>query len=99
MERPNDDAYKRAEKRVAAKMSWFIHLAVYLGVNTLLTIINLATEPAKLWFYWPLMGWGVGLLFHGLGVFVFPHGRASALKERLVQKELQREQEGQDPGT
>jgi uncharacterized membrane protein len=29
-------------------------------VNLLLPIIDLLT-PGPLWFYWPLLGWGIGL--------------------------------------
>ena len=44
------------------------HLIIYAVVNALLIIINLSTTPDKLWFYWPLLGWGIGILAHGLAV-------------------------------
>lgn len=85
----NQDAYQRAKKRVEAKIGFYVHAAVYVSVNILLTIINLTTSPQYLWFQWPLVGWGVGLFFHGLGVFVFS-GR-SPLKEKMIQKEMERD--------
>ncbi len=84
----NREAYEKASKRVAAKLSFFIHLTVYVVVNLLLLGINLVTEPGHLWFYWPLAGWGVGLIFHGLSVFFF--SRLDSLKERMVEKEMAR---------
>lgn len=42
-----------------------IHLAAYALVNAGLVAINLMTTPDRLWFYWPLAGWGVGVLAHG----------------------------------
>jgi hypothetical protein len=45
------------------------HLIIYAVVNALLIIINLSTSPDKLWFYWPLLGWGIGLAAHGFGVY------------------------------
>lgn len=82
----NEEAYQQAKARVEAKLGFFMHLAVYAGVNLLLIIINLLTTPGNLWFQWPLLGWGIGLIFHGLRVFAFTGG--SALKERMIEKEM-----------
>jgi hypothetical protein len=85
----NQEAYQRAKKRVEIKIGFYIHLSVYIGVNILLLIINLITSPQVLWFKFPLIGWGIGVFFHGLGVFVFSGG--SAIKERMIEKEIERE--------
>lgn len=50
---------------------FYWHLSVYVIVNTALVIINLVSNDDVLWFIWPLLGWGVGILFHALSVFVF----------------------------
>lgn len=39
------------------------HLVAYLLVNLALFLINVAT-PGSWWFYWPLLGWGAGVLAH-----------------------------------
>ena len=85
----NREAYQRAKKRVEAKIGFYIHLAVYVVVNILLIIINLNTSTQYFWFKWPLIGWGIGVLFHALGVFVFSGG--SAIKEQLIEKEMKKE--------
>jgi len=41
-----------------------VHLFVYLAVNALLIGVNLTTSPDNLWFFWPLLGWGLGLAAH-----------------------------------
>lgn len=46
-----------------------IHLIVYGAVNLLLLAINLATDRSHLWFYWPLIGWGLFLLGHAFLVY------------------------------
>jgi hypothetical protein len=33
-------------------------------VNILLLVINFATDRNHLWFYWPLIGWGLFLIGH-----------------------------------
>jgi hypothetical protein len=45
-----------------------IHALTYAAVNILLLVINLATSPDDLWFYWPLLGWGIGLTGHAYAV-------------------------------
>lgn len=83
------ELYERAKKRVEVRIGFYIHLAVYFVVNTLLIIINLSTSPEYYWFKWPLIGWGIGLLFHGLGVYASSIG--ASVKERLIQKEIEKE--------
>lgn len=72
-----------------AKVGFYIHLSVYTAVNVLLIIINLSTSPEYLWFKWPLMGWGIGLFFHAIGVFVFS-GRP-LVTEQMIEKEMKKE--------
>jgi hypothetical protein len=85
----NQEAYQRAKQRVEAKFGFYIHLAVYLVVNGLLLTINLLTAPGEYWFLWPLLGWGIGLLFHGLGVFVFVDG--IGIKVHMIEKEMRKQ--------
>ena len=87
-----EETYKRAKRRVEAKIGFYIHLAVYIGVNILLLIINLTTSPQYLWFIWPLLGWGIGLFFHGLSVFVFLNRRFQGMKDRMIEEEMKKEQ-------
>jgi hypothetical protein len=85
----NQQAYRRAKSRVEAKLGFYIHLAVYLVVNAFLVAVNLTTSPQYLWFKWPLMGWGIGVCFHALGVFVFSGG--SAIKQQMIEREMKKE--------
>jgi hypothetical protein len=85
------ETYERAKKRVEAKIGFYIHLAAYVGVNLLLMIINLTSSPQYLWFKWPLFGWGIGVFFHGLSVFVFSGSRLEAVKEKMIEKEMKKD--------
>lgn len=42
----------------------YTHLVVFVIVNAGLTTLNLVRRPEKLWFYWPLLGWGAGVALH-----------------------------------
>jgi hypothetical protein len=85
------EAYERAKKRVEAKIGFYIHLAVYVGVNLLLIMINLTRSPQYLWFKWPLLGWGIGVFFHGLSVFVFSGRQLEAVKEKMIKEEMKKD--------
>src|SRR5436309_13188364 len=60
------DEFARAQGAARAKMAFYAHLAVYLVVNALLVAINLLTSAGHVWFQWPLLGWGVGVLVHAV---------------------------------
>ena len=62
-------AYERAVKRVKELKGFYGNLISYCIVIPFLVIINLLTSPRQLWFYWPMLGWGIGLLAHGMNVF------------------------------
>ena len=62
-------AYERAVKRVKELKGFYGNLISYCIVIPFLIIINLITSPKGIWFYWPMLGWGIGLLAHGMNVF------------------------------
>ena len=64
-----DESYLKAKKRVEKLKGFYIHLIVYILVNLLLIMINLLTDASYLWFLYPLGGWGIGILIHGLTTF------------------------------
>ena len=66
--------YDRAHARVQDLKGFYTHAATaYVLVNIGLFVINLLTGGGW-WFYWPLLGWGVGLGIHALSVFAFGGG-------------------------
>jgi hypothetical protein len=82
-----------AHKRANAKAGWYLHATIYTTVNLGLVLLANLKGHAVGWPVFPALGWGVGLLAHGLAVFVW--SSASPWRERLVQRErerLQREQ-------
>jgi hypothetical protein len=51
--------------RLFSSLGFKIHFVTYALVNLLLLAVNLLTTPNQLWFYWPLLGWGIGIVAHG----------------------------------
>ena len=64
-----DDRYKAAKSRVAQLRGFYVHLTTFIVVNAFLVTLNLLTSPDSLWFYWVLLGWGIGLVAHALQVY------------------------------
>lgn len=83
---------ERARKRVEETRDLYIHLGVYVIVNTALFAINMLTSPDTLWFFWPLIGWGIGLALHVFsfiteGRLLGPEWEERKVREMLEQQE------------
>ena len=83
--------YQKAKERVEAIKGFYIHLIVYVVVNLILFSINMIVSPDSLWFIWPLMGWGVGLVLHALSVFGFVPRFAADWEERKIREIMENE--------
>ncbi len=75
------DAVVRAERRLRQEKGFYVHLAVYASVNALLIFINFRAG-APWWFFWPALGWGIGLAAHAFSVFGI-HGTRDWEERRL----------------
>jgi hypothetical protein len=84
----NLDEVAYATTKVNRRIGFYIHLAVFVIVNTLLVAVNLVTSAQHLWFVWPLMGWGLGIAVHALLIFTMPG--MTDMRRRMIQKELRR---------
>ncbi|MFM9942874.1 MAG: 2TM domain-containing protein [Hyphomicrobiaceae bacterium] len=63
----DDLRLQQAKRHVAALRGFYIHLIIFTCVMSGLIGINVATKTAW-WVHWPLLGWGIGILGHGLGL-------------------------------
>lgn len=65
--------YLRAKRKVENLKSFYIHLIVFILVNTLLILINVLNykEVGNWWFIYPVIGWGIGLAIHGISITSF----------------------------
>lgn len=63
-QRLDRERYQQARKRLEARLDLLGHAASYAMVNLMLFAINLLSSPGEWWFFWPLLGWGIGLASH-----------------------------------
>ena len=84
------ELYRLAKERLDEKKVFFSHLAAYIVVNAgLILIWTITSGGGYPWFVWPLGGWGMGIAFHFLAVFVLP-SHQGGWQQREIKKEMER---------
>lgn len=81
------EAYEKAAKRVEELKGFYGNLISYCIFIPFLIFINYQTSPKYHWFWWPMLGWGIGLASHGIKTF----GIGSDWEERQIQQYLKKE--------
>ena len=76
-----------ATKRVQARFGFVIHAAMYVVMNAGLFLIWWLTDSSYPWFLWPMLGWGIGVLAHGVALVIGP---GSAAERHAITRELER---------
>jgi hypothetical protein len=89
-----EDIDQLARKRTNAKLGWYTHAVVYVLVNAGLFALSSHGFGSRAWSPAPLLGWGLGLVLHGISVWFV--GAGSSLRERMVQRERERLLQQQD---
>ena len=92
---PEEDKLKRAKKQVEEIKGFYIHLTIYVIVNTFI-IINIGLQnfgnANEFWsfptFVTPFF-WGIGLAFHALNTFKRNRLFGKKWEERMIQKYME----------
>ena len=79
-------AERDARRQVRGLRSFYKHLVVFAIVTAGLAAINLIASPARLWFYWPLLGWGVWLVLHAFATFARGRWLGAEWEERKIKQ-------------
>ncbi len=87
------ERYLSAKKKVEKIKGFYGNLVSYIVVNLVLFGINMSTYPDYLWFFWPLLGWGIGLFFHGLSTFEIMPFFGKDWEKRKIQEFMDKENE------
>jgi len=64
----NESKYRRAKERIEAIKSFYMNLLAYCIVIPFLAFLNFNTTNFP-WVLFPALGWGMGLLGHGMSAF------------------------------
>jgi hypothetical protein len=80
----DEDPRARAIASLKAKGEFKAHLLAFVLVNAFLVVIWAMTGAHFFWPIFPLLGWGIGLVFHGWDVYGSPPS------EDRIQREMKR---------
>ena len=83
-----ENAYYKAKKRVEEIKGIYGNLLSYCLVIPFLIFINYWTSWRFQWFWFPLLGWGMGIIFHAFGVF----GYGKSWEERKIKEIMEQEE-------
>lgn len=101
MENRNDEKMKRAKKRVEELKGFYIHLTVYILVNTFISTMKIVRDLGDgesfgeafwdfgtfaVWFFW-----GIGMFFHGVKVFSYNPFFGKDWERRQIQKYMDKD--------
>ena len=87
-----EQEYIKAKKRVKEIKGCYIHFSLYVLIMPIIITVNLLFSPGFHWFWFSLLGWGVGVFFHWMAVFGYRKiGFGKDWEERKI-KELMEEQ-------
>ena len=93
MENFDNDKYKRAKKRVDELKGFYIHMSIYVVINTFI-LVNIYLQTDNFW-QWPhfitLFAWGLGLAFHAIKVFGINPLLGKDWEERQIQKYIDKD--------
>jgi two-component system LytT family sensor kinase len=93
-----DDNYIRARKHVEELKEFYYSLISYCIVIPFLIFIWYTYTPHTIqWFWFPMIGWGIGLTFHAYKVFVNDGVLGRNWEKRKIEKFMQDEEEEEKP--
>ena len=81
-----------ARRRAKAKRAYYTHLTTYMVMGAFFLVLNILTDSREMWFYWPMLGWGIGLAIHYFTTFGLPGSQPfnEQWEDRQVERDLPR---------
>lgn len=62
---------EREARRITRRRAFIAHAAIWAATNLLLVVAWAVTGAGFPWFVFPLFGWGIGLVAHGVSAYLF----------------------------
>lgn len=93
--------YQEALKRVKKIKGFYTHAIVYVFVNIMIVFLNVKNlDPGETYFqfknFMTVFFWGIGLLAHGLSVFVPNWIMGQNWEERKIKEFMEKEKNNQN---
>jgi Predicted transcription factor, homolog of eukaryotic MBF1 len=82
------DEEQKAIDEVRAIKDFYSHLSTYVFTIVLLFILNYMTSPDYIWTWWVVLGWGIGIVSHGLSTFEIINFFGPEWEKKQIEKRL-----------
>jgi len=81
------ELYRHARERVKKRKKFYSHVVTWVVMSVFFILLNLVTTD-YFWAIFPILGWGIGVAFHGIQVFTneWEDAEIDREYERLVKK-------------
>ena len=90
----NSDTYNDEETRIIEHVQdikgFYSHLINYAVVVLGLFLLNFLVSPGYYWAWWAALGWGIGVISHGLSVFEVYSFFGADWEKKQIEKRLGR---------
>lgn len=81
---------KKALQQVKEIKGFYTHVIQFVVIVSALTVLNIVRTPDHLWIMWVILGWGTGLIAHGLSAFEVFNLFGPDWEKRQIEKRLGR---------
>jgi len=88
-----DDNYLRAKSHVEELKGFYYSLVSYILVIPFLIFINYKTFWGFQWFWFPIFGWGLGIVIHAFKVFVNNGAFGRNWEKRKIEEFMRKEEQ------
>jgi len=90
----NRKHYHKAKKRVKKVKKFYTNLFAFVVMSAFFVVINMLTMGSNphFWAIYPIMGWGLGIIFQAYDVFGF--GRN--WEDKMILEEMQKQREREE---
>ncbi|NQX82869.1 MAG: 2TM domain-containing protein [Flavobacteriaceae bacterium] len=80
-----ENKYLRAKEKLDNLKGFYYNIVSFCLVIPTLAFINFRFSPNQIWFYYNMIGWGIGILIHALYIF----GRNPFISKNWEQNKIQ----------
>jgi 2TM domain len=91
--RPADDLREDARRYVRRKRIFYTVLGIWVTLSLMWFLIDMTDDSSSLWFYWPMLGTGIGVAIAGIVLLGIGGLFGAGWERREIDKYLSRRSE------
>jgi len=87
---PTNDPLEEARRHVRRKRIFYTVLGIWIALSLMWFTIDMRDDSSSLWFYWPMLGTGVGVAITGITLLGIGGLLGADWERREIDKYLRR---------